>query len=424
MVKKAKQAQKVLIMSEGLVAGVSSHGLAEREHVSSSFSRHPSLSPQPPQTKMSVSLNPSNTLGFRRPFNILVKRSLTITNHNPQPVAFKVKTTAPKLYCVRPNSGRVEPGESVEVSVMLQALKEDPPLNTKCKDKFLIQSTIITPEKETLPVQAIWSSPDVNDEGKVYQQKLRVTYLPAEGHALEEEDENQLAMANNPDVYDSGPQVPGTDGFIPSQITPAPSQQPEERASTPTQDVVTRQSSSHTVVRDIPPTQQTTYRPPSPTPLHEAETSHHIYLDTTAEPIPEPSSVQDSVPEPAPLPVPAPRHTAPVPTTVDPIIPVPVTSPPVPAAPTPIIITRENPVNEELYAKYNLAQVEIERLKEQVASLSELRRRPRVPSDAGSTAASDVQTMVEDGPIHQEGVPLQVVVVIAFGVFITTYLFF
>lgn len=32
---------------------------------------------------------------------------------------------------------------------MLQAMKEEPPLNTKCKDKFLIQSTLITPEKET-----------------------------------------------------------------------------------------------------------------------------------------------------------------------------------------------------------------------------------------------------------------------------------
>ena len=31
---------------------------------------------------------------------------------------------------------------------MLQALKEDPLLNTKCKDKFLILSIIITPEKE------------------------------------------------------------------------------------------------------------------------------------------------------------------------------------------------------------------------------------------------------------------------------------
>lgn len=36
---------------------------------------------------------------------------------------------------------------------MLQAMKEEPPLNVKCKDKFLIQSTIITPEKETMPLQ-------------------------------------------------------------------------------------------------------------------------------------------------------------------------------------------------------------------------------------------------------------------------------
>ena len=36
---------------------------------------------------------------------------------------------------------------------MLQAMKEEPPTNVKCKDKFLIQSTIITPEKETMPLQ-------------------------------------------------------------------------------------------------------------------------------------------------------------------------------------------------------------------------------------------------------------------------------
>jgi len=93
--------------------------------------------------------------------------------------------------------------------VMLQALKEEPPLNTKCKDKFLIQSTIITPDKETLALSDIvgiflrqrvmrsfssfyfkWASPEANEDGRVFQQKLRVTYLPAEGPALEEEDEN------------------------------------------------------------------------------------------------------------------------------------------------------------------------------------------------------------------------------------------
>lgn len=33
---------------------------------------------------------------------------------------------------------------------MLQAMKEEPALNAKCKDKFLIQSTLITAEKETM----------------------------------------------------------------------------------------------------------------------------------------------------------------------------------------------------------------------------------------------------------------------------------
>lgn len=42
--------------------------------------------------------------------------------------------------------------------VMLQAMKEEPPLAAKCKDKFLIQSTTITPEKETLSLTDIVSS--------------------------------------------------------------------------------------------------------------------------------------------------------------------------------------------------------------------------------------------------------------------------
>ena len=36
---------------------------------------------------------------------------------------------------------------------MLQAMKEDLPTNVKCKDKFLIQSTIITPDKESMSLQ-------------------------------------------------------------------------------------------------------------------------------------------------------------------------------------------------------------------------------------------------------------------------------
>lgn len=42
--------------------------------------------------------------------------------------------------------------------VMLQPLKEEPPLNSKCKDKFLVQSTLITPEKETMALHDLVSA--------------------------------------------------------------------------------------------------------------------------------------------------------------------------------------------------------------------------------------------------------------------------
>lgn len=58
---------------------------------------------------------PSYPFPTSGPLTQLVKRSLQVSNPNNQPVAFKVKTTAPKQYCVRPNSGRIEPGEKVEV---------------------------------------------------------------------------------------------------------------------------------------------------------------------------------------------------------------------------------------------------------------------------------------------------------------------
>ncbi len=47
--------------------------------------------------------------------------SSAIKLHNPtdKKVCFKVKTTAPKKYCVRPNSGIIQPQDSVSVAGML-----------------------------------------------------------------------------------------------------------------------------------------------------------------------------------------------------------------------------------------------------------------------------------------------------------------
>ncbi len=145
---------------------------------------------------------------------------------------------------------------------------------------------------------------------------------------------------------------------------------------------------------------------PSPAPLARdltPEPSHyHAAVESAYEPEPEPATAFAPVAAPEPA-----------------------------AAAEPIYITRENPVNEEMFAKFNMAQAEIERLKAQLAALTlqsqsqgELRRRTRRHSDADSAAGSEALTAVEDAHVQPEGVPLQVVVGIALGVFVTTYLFF
>lgn len=127
---------------------------------------------------MSVELDPPE-LGFRRPFTHEVTQVLRLRNPNSDPIAFKVKTTAPKQYCVRPNSGRIDAGMDVEIQVLLQAMKEDPPLDARCRDKFLVQSVAISPDQDNGNVAAIWQKIEEIAKSSIQEQKIRVTFLPA-----------------------------------------------------------------------------------------------------------------------------------------------------------------------------------------------------------------------------------------------------
>ncbi|XP_043718543.1 vesicle-associated protein 1-2-like [Telopea speciosissima] len=79
-------------------------------------------------------------------FTFVLKRrsscSVQLVNDSNQYVAFKVKTTSPKKYCVQPNVGIVLPSSTCNFTVTMQAQREAPP-DMQCKDKFLIQSTIV-----------------------------------------------------------------------------------------------------------------------------------------------------------------------------------------------------------------------------------------------------------------------------------------
>jgi len=85
-----------------------------------------------------IILEPSGELRFRGPFTDVVTATLKLSNPTERKICFKVKTTAPKRYCVRPNSGVVDPKAAVEVAVMLQPFEYDPA--EKNKHKFMVQT--------------------------------------------------------------------------------------------------------------------------------------------------------------------------------------------------------------------------------------------------------------------------------------------
>ncbi|CAL2259388.1 unnamed protein product [Prunus armeniaca] len=115
-------------------------------------------------------------LELKFPFELKkqISCSLLLSNKTDNYVAFKVKTTNPKKYCVRPNTGIVSPRSTCDVIVTMQAQKEAPP-DMQCKDKFLLQSVKTndgaTPKDIT---------PEVfnKEAGNVVEEcKLRVVYV-------------------------------------------------------------------------------------------------------------------------------------------------------------------------------------------------------------------------------------------------------
>jgi vesicle-associated membrane protein-associated protein A len=261
-----------------------------------------------------------------------------------------------------------------------------------------------------------WGVSEGGDDTKVHQQKLKVTYLPQEGQTLHEEDEEGQAGQS---LFENGDSVSVTANLVFSL------------------------SSNHLVREQRLDQQLDTGRPhalanghpagpipqfaPVDEPSHEAST-----------PIPPPdfSEEHDRAPEYLATTdsglglLDMHRHTPPPP------------SPPAFQAIIPPTLPEvfEPKPQDDLQTKYTEAQAEIERLRALLAAApappsptsttTELRRRhPAVSEEDGESTFGGTEFTAatvhpDDAPIHVEGVPLQVVAIIALAVFITTYLFF
>lgn len=132
-------------------------------------------------------LDPASDLKFKGPFTDVVTTNLKLRNPSDKKVCFKVKTTAPRRYCVRPNSGSIEPGASIIISVMLQPFDYDP--NEKSKHKFMVQ-TIYAPSNIT-DLEAVWKDAKPED---LMDSKLRCVFeLPSENDKMNDVEPTKAA---------------------------------------------------------------------------------------------------------------------------------------------------------------------------------------------------------------------------------------
>ncbi|EOY24208.1 Plant VAMP (vesicle-associated membrane protein) family protein [Theobroma cacao] len=122
---------------------------------------------------------------------------LKVVNNTEHHVAFKVKTTSPKKYFVRPNTGVVQPWDSCVIRVTLQAQQEYPP-DMQCKDKFLLQSTIVPPHSDVDDLPADTFNKESGKE--IEECKLKVFYMsPSSAQGNSEDEGLKSSSQQSPD---------------------------------------------------------------------------------------------------------------------------------------------------------------------------------------------------------------------------------
>lgn len=179
-------------------------------------------------------ISPSD-LKFRFQLGKTLPATINIHNPNAQRLAFKVKTTTPKKYCVKPSSGAVDGHGSTIIQVTMQASKELPADLNNCKDKFLIQTVLLGPGEEPTPEAFKKDNKSVKDT------KLRVILEgpPAPPspvpEAAEGEDEEALKDVKSlaaPAAADSSTTVTPVAAFMNTKESPSVAQPVEKASST------------------------------------------------------------------------------------------------------------------------------------------------------------------------------------------------
>jgi hypothetical protein len=112
---------------------------AERVRAANQEAPRPDATGITSQPSLPLSISPK-LIHFSTPCELEQAKSLPFTNTNPFPVTYKVSTTRPQCYAVRPNFGTLLPDQTIDVQFILMEVLVGSEEELKRRDKFRIQS--------------------------------------------------------------------------------------------------------------------------------------------------------------------------------------------------------------------------------------------------------------------------------------------
>jgi len=158
---------------------------------------------------MTLELIPNSDLIFKGPFNVVSTTALKLSNSANERLAYKIKTTAPKRYCVKPNSGFLDAHATANIQVMLQPQAAGQP-DDRTKHKFMVQ-WVAVPNTYTDDVDNFWKQ-DLKTLN-VQESKLKCIFadeqpapvVPHDSHGNRELDATESTTATENRVQQTAP---------------------------------------------------------------------------------------------------------------------------------------------------------------------------------------------------------------------------
>ena len=129
-------------------------------------------------------IEPNDFIVFTYIENTAVATAISLKNQSDANLAFKIRTTSPDSYYVRPSIGVIGPNESKVINIILHPLKEYP---KDMKDKFLViySKTLLGCDSSHGDVGIFWDSLSANS-GKSMRLLVKVTESSGNQQYIEE----------------------------------------------------------------------------------------------------------------------------------------------------------------------------------------------------------------------------------------------